>query len=182
MKSASIFRAAFATGLMAASLGLYACNGAEAVAPSVSSLPAVLQSQGFNAVPLKRVASQHDILTASINGVEGQFIVDTGAAFSIVHTPRAAAFYLTLDDALGRRPAAMPSGNIMLTRYRLQSITAGGRGYQLREMTSADLGGLVGIVRQTSGQNIDGIIGQDFLIANQAVIDVGKRRIYLRAP
>ena len=163
-------------------LGLYACNGAEAVQPIANSLPTVMQSQGYQAVSMRRVASNHDILTATINGVSGQFIVDTGAAFSIVHSPRAPRFYLSQDDALGQRPATMPTGNITLTRYRLRSISVGNGGYRLPEVTSANLSALVGIVAQTSGVNVDGIIGQDFLIANQAVIDVGQRRIYLRAP
>lgn len=169
-------------GAIIAALGLYACNGAEAVQPTATSLPAVMQAQGYHAVSLRRVVSNHDVLTATINGVTGQFIVDTGAAFSIVHSPRTPRFYLSRDDALGQRPATMPTGNITLTRYRLRSISVDNRGYRLPEMTSADLSALVGIVAQTSGVNVDGIIGQDFLITNQAVIDVGQRRIYLRAP
>ena len=163
-------------------VSLHACSTSEAQPRINTSLAAVMDSQGFQTIHLQRLPSYHDLIDATINGVKGRFIVDTGASFSVIHTPRASAFQLNSSDALGTQSATMPTGNINLTRYRLRSIAISSRAYHLPEITSADLGALAGVVKQTSGQEIDGIIGQDFLIRNQAIIDVGARRIYLRAP
>lgn len=166
--------------MLAASLP--ACSTSEAQPRTNTSLAAVLATQGFQKSSLQRLPSNHDLINAAFNGVNGRFIVDTGASFSVIHAPRASAFRLDRSDALGTQTATMATGSTQLTRYRLRSAVIAQRAYSLPEITSADLGALAQVVKQTSGQDIDGIIGQDFLIRNQAVIDVGAARIYLRAP
>lgn len=78
------------------------------------SLRNFLLEKGFQRIKLTTTATNHLELTASINGVEGSFILDTGASSSCVGTHAVKYFDLFAEDS--NIKAAGAGATNMLTR------------------------------------------------------------------
>ena len=60
----------------------------------MGSLKKYLKKKKYIAIPLTLTATQHLEVNASINGVSGRFILDTGASNSCVGLDKIANFHL----------------------------------------------------------------------------------------
>ena len=59
-----------------------------------------IEAQGFYRVPLKRLATGHYLFSAKINGIAGNFILDTGASTSCVGFSDSAHFLLVSEESI----------------------------------------------------------------------------------
>lgn len=134
---------------------------------------------GFTAIPLGEARTTgHHLVTATVNGREGVFILDTGANVSVIDSDHAADFGLSAG-----RPS--PGGAVVLGGPRparqvaIESLSLGPVSIRQRRMIVTDLGPMGDALAPLAGGAIHGLIGQDVLKEHRAVIDVERPLLYL---
>lgn len=143
-------------------------------------LDGFMARQGFVAVPLTKLRSGHETLRLRLNGVDGLFVLDSGAGATVVHRANAERFGLTTKEQSGTAFGA-GGGAIETTAYSIQSFELGGRRLPLDRVVVLDLGTVVGQLKAINGVEVDGVVGQDVLTQFKGVIDVGNQTLYLTA-
>lgn len=138
---------------------------------------------GFVSVPVTGVNPGHHLVEATINGVTGNFVLDTGANLSVVNAPQAERFGLSArGGTLFGAGTARFAGNTGAARaVAVDSFTMGDMTVRQRRVLVADLGGLLDSLGQVSGREISGLIGQDVMNEHRAIIDVKRPMLYVMA-
>ncbi len=137
---------------------------------------------GFAHVPVRNVAPGHQLVEATINGVTGDFVLDTGANVTVVSAPQAERFGLSGSGAaglLGSGPARFVGASGTARQVAVESFSIGDVTVRQRRVLIADLGQLLGALGDASGREVAGIIGQDVLREHRAVIDVSRPMLYV---
>jgi hypothetical protein len=133
---------------------------------------------GYTGVPMREVATGHQLVEATLNGRPATFVVDTGANVSVVHAPLAEQFGLSGEG--GRTGGAIGIGGGGAARQvRIESLSTGDIVLRQQRMVLTDLSQLTAILGPMSGGTISGIIGQDILSEHRAVIDVSRSMLHL---
>lgn len=134
---------------------------------------------GFTAVPMTELPSGHHLVEATLNGKAARFVVDTGANATVLHAPLVADY--GLDRALGVAAGAVGlGGQTKAGVWRYRSLRLGEVEVPAGRIISTDLSQMVNFLGARADQPIVGILGQDVLSAQQAVIDVPRPILYLR--
>ena len=135
-------------------------------------------AHGYQKVPLRKASTGHDLVTATINGVEGSFVLDTGAV-TIINLPLEPKYRLSKDTMVKTMEAAGAAGHINISIHRIDALTIDGVQSLITQLGSSDLNAVLNGLYNSTGHRLDGIIGQDLLMKSQAIIDVGKQHLYL---
>lgn len=143
------------------------------------SLSTLLKHKGYVRVPLKKTASGHYICTVVLNGVSGNFIVDTGASHTCVAWDKEVYFKLNANKA--EQQAASASSTNMETRHSEDNVLEVGRwkGQKL-EIILFDMTSVNSALEQLGVNTVDGILGADVLAATKAVLDYSRNGLYLK--
>lgn len=142
----------------------------------------VLRAQGFIAVPLRRVGAGLDTLKLDINGVKGTFLLDTGASNSVIDKRAVTRFNISPLDLRGSEVAIGAGGEVSLSSYKITGLTLQNQTFPFSRISATDLSHVVNTFAKDTSITLHGIIGQDVMIAFDAVIDTEKRTLYLRRP
>lgn len=136
---------------------------------------------GFVHVPVRNVRPGHQLVEATINGVVGDFVLDTGANLTVVSASQAERFGVAQDAGgiLGSAPARFVGGSGTARQVRVESFRLANIAVRQRNVLVADLGQLLGALGKASGREVSGIIGQDILNEHRAIIDVARPMLYL---
>lgn len=170
--------------LFASTLLLTACSTPEQAAPpeTVSKpldLEQTLLQNGYTKVQLKILGSAHLCMDININGVNGRFILDTGAGQTVVETDRQEKFKLSSEERGGT--AAGAGGSHVKTLYSGNNTVIAGdsvtNNYSFLLMSMEHINGQF---RKLGIEEVDGLLGSDFLLLNKAVIDYSKLTVYLK--
>lgn len=138
---------------------------------------------GFAHVPVRNVSPGHQLVEATINGVSGDFVLDTGANVTVVSLGEAERFNLSPGGGgpLGIGQAVFIGNAGSARQASVESFTMGGIDVRQRRVLIADLGQLLASLGNVAGRPVSGIIGQDVLSAHRAVIDVSRPMLYVMA-
>ena len=138
-----------------------------------------LEEEGFYRIRLKKIASGHYKLSAKINGILGEFILDTGASTSCVGFVNADHFFLISEDS---KVTAAGAGAInMETKVaRKNSFSIGKWKVDKMDFILFDLSHVNEALLQAKESEIHGIIGSDFLKLRRGVIDYGRNCLYIK--
>ncbi len=130
------------------------------------------------AVPLRIVAGAL-LVPVAINGIEATFILDTGAARSVVTRAATQRLALARDPWVGTAMRGV-GGVEKLPNANPQSLTFGGVPL-VRRTLSRDTSLTVGTLPQTEAgeRPIDGLLGRDFLSVFDLVLDMPARTVVL---
>ena len=145
----------------------------------MKKLEKLLNQKGFAKIKLKLTKTNHFELRASINGVKGRFILDTGASNSCVGIDRVDDFKLKVEDSDIK--AAGAGATEMKTQLSKKNSIRIGKWKQKK--TSLVLFSLVHVNTALMNHNakpVDGIIGADILKKADAVIDYKNKYLYLK--
>lgn len=136
---------------------------------------------GYVHVPVRNVRPGHQLIEASINGVAGDFVLDTGANLTVVSASQAERFRLSPETGgiLGSGPARFAGVQGTARQVRIESFLLASVDIRQRSVLVADLGQLMGALGRASGREISGIVGQDILNEHRAIIDVARPMLYL---
>jgi len=138
-----------------------------------------LKSKGYKKIKFKVSKTNHLIIKAKINGIEGNFILDTGASSSCVDFNDILYFQLTAEDSLTKAAGAgavgmdtqMSAGNLLqLGRWKTNDFAL-----VIFNMEHVNLA-----LEQYKAKPVQGIIGADILIKGKAIIDYNEEYFYLR--
>ncbi len=138
-----------------------------------------LVGKGYSKIKLKLTTTNHFEIGASINGIKGRFILDTGASNSCVGFEAIERFNLKVEDSEIKAVGAGASN--MMTKVSATNELKIGKWRKKR--VALILFNLVhvnnGLINHNSNP-VDGIIGADVLKKGKAVIDYEKKYLYLK--
>lgn len=138
-----------------------------------------MESEGFYRIPLQRLATGHYLFSAKINGISGDFILDTGASTSCVDLLSSAHFSLISEESMIKAAGAGAINmETMLSRKNEFTI----KKWKLKNMDFVlfDLSHVNAALSQAEENAIHGIIGADYLKKHRAVIDYGRNCFYVK--
>ncbi|WP_028871650.1 retropepsin-like aspartic protease [Psychroserpens burtonensis] len=145
----------------------------------MESLQDYLLDKGYTKIKLKFTKTNHFEIKATINGVKGRFILDTGASNSCVDFEAIKTFKLIAQDSAIK--AAGAGAIDMLTKVSKKNTVK--IGTWKNNKVALILFNLTHVNTALTAHNakpVDGIIGADILKKSKAVIDYEKKYLYLK--
>lgn len=143
------------------------------------TLRQLLLKKDFKRIKLRRTVTNHLEVTASINGVEGRFILDTGASSSCVDFDAVQHFKLFAEDSDVK--AAGAGATDMLTQLSSKNkIVIGKWHYNKLAVVLFDMIHVNNALIAHNAKPVDGILGADILKKGKAVIDYKGMCLYLK--
>lgn len=145
----------------------------------MEALKDFLTEKGYSKVKLKFTKTNHFEIKASINGVKGRFILDTGASNSCVGFEAIERFNLKVKDseikAVGAGASDMltqisKSNNVVVGKWKKNKVPL--ILFNLSHVNN-------GLINHNA-EPVDGIIGADILKKGKAIIDYEKKYLYLK--
>lgn len=143
------------------------------------TLQEFLIPQGYVKIKLKLTKTNHFEINATINGITGKFILDTGASNSCVGFDSAETFKLSVQDSDVK--AAGAGAIDMVTKISKKNVVKMGK--WKKDKVVLILFNLTHVNTALTNHNsnpVDGIIGADILKKGNAVIDYQKKQLYLK--
>jgi len=138
-----------------------------------------LINKGYIKIKLKFTKTNHFEIKASINGVNGRFILDTGASSSCVGFEAIETFNLTAKDS--KIKAAGAGATDMLTQISKKNTLKIGKWKKDKVvLVLFNLSHVNTALTNHNAKPVDGIIGADILKKSKAVIDYDKKYLYLK--
>ena len=137
-----------------------------------------LKSVGYISVKLKLLKTNHYLLKACINGVEGKFILDSGASSSCVCLSLESKF--KIDSKKNKIKASSATSNMEDTRLSKNNTIELRKWRSTINLVSIDMTHINRVLSEKETESVDGIIGADVLKKSKAVIDYESNKLYLK--
>jgi predicted aspartyl protease len=139
----------------------------------------ILKKNNYKKINFKVSKTQHLLIKASINGVKGNFILDTGASNSCVGFESIEHFELTAGKSKTKAAGAGATG--MFTQLAKDNTIQLGKWKNKKlHVVIFDLSHVNEALTQHKAKPVHGIIGADVLLNGKAVIDYYNHCLYLR--
>tara|TARA_B100000795_G_scaffold184461_1_gene139984 strand:- start:308 stop:763 length:456 start_codon:yes stop_codon:yes gene_type:complete len=145
----------------------------------MSGLKKLLEKKNYLRIPLKRMVTKHLELDAEINGIQGTFILDTGASNSCVGLDMIEFFKLDAEEsdtkaagagAIGMETQQSEHNTLKIGKWKTKNF----------HLVLFDLTHVNTALTQHKATEVHGIIGADILEKGKAIIDYNKHILYLR--
>lgn len=144
-----------------------------------TSLKDFLLEKGYTKVKLKLTKTNHFEIKATINGVKGLFILDTGASNSCVGFEAVDTFKLKAEDS--EIKAAGAGATDMMTQVSEKNKLKIGKWKKDKvALILFNLSHVNTALLNYNSKPVDGIIGADILKKAKAIIDYDKKYVYLK--
>jgi predicted aspartyl protease len=140
--------------------------------PAVSlKLSAFLGSRGFTRIPMRFDSNHHLEIDAAINGHPARLIVDTGASTTLLASSFASA------SGVSRSPLniAVPDRTAGVVPVNIGHI-------QELQLNNLKIGNAEVVIAKVAKEIGAGLLGEEYLSWNFAVLDVGGMNLFLRPP
>jgi predicted aspartyl protease len=139
-----------------------------------------LKKKQYIRIPLVLTATNHLEVTATLNGITGRFIVDTGASNTCVGFDKIGFF--NLNSKASKIKAAGAGATNMDTLLSTRNLfEIGAWKTKKLKIVLFDLGHVNEALTSHKALPVDGIIGADILRKSKALIDYKKCCMYLRS-
>ena len=139
----------------------------------------LLRSKGYTRVRLQTLPTNHYVVVTTLNGIEGRFILDTGASNTCVSSELTAQFHLNAKPS--EEKASSASANELDTEVAHHNELMIGSWYsQRRSVVLFNMQAVNHALQKLDIENVDGIIGADVLKSTKAVIDYNNNWLYLK--
>ncbi len=138
-----------------------------------------LKEKKYKKVKFKVLKTQHLLITAKINGIKGNFILDTGASNSCVGFESIERFFLNAQFSETKAAGAGAVG--METQLaKNNEIRLGSWKNNRFHLIVFDMSHVIEALLQYKTKPVDGIIGADVLLKGKAIIDYSNSCLYLK--
>ena len=136
-------------------------------------------NSNYKKIPFRISKTKHLIIKAKINGIEGRFILDTGASNSCVALEYENHFNIASSDsettaagagAVGMKTKISFANMLQISRWKNKNFS----------IVILDLSHVNKALQNYKVKPVNGIIGADLLITNQAIIDYANKILYLK--
>jgi len=142
-------------------------------------LPYILKKEKYKKIKFKVSKTQHLLIKAKINGVKGNFILDTGASNSCIGFESVELFQLQANDSKTQASGAGATG--MFTQIATGNTLQMNRWkYKNFDLVVFDLSHVNEALIAYKAQPVHGIIGADILMKGKGIIDYYNNCLYLR--
>lgn len=146
----------------------------------MKTLPEILKKEKYKRIPFKFSKTQHLLIKASINGVKGNFILDTGASSSCVGFEGVELFLLEAKESTTQASGAGATG--MLTQISIDNkIKLGRWKHNSFDLVIFDLSHVNQALIGHKVKPVHGIIGADVLMKGKGIIDYYNNCLYLQS-
>jgi predicted aspartyl protease len=154
-------------------------NGASSAVSQ--SLASFLPGHGFTRIPMRLNTNHHFDVEGALNGHATRFLVDTGSANTLIDTQAAVKSGTGVTALTGY--GAGGAGNLVegVNRTGVKELAFGNFKLANAEVVVAHVSADI-LLSKSAGESNAGVLGQDYLATNFAVIDMGGRALYLRHP
>jgi len=138
-----------------------------------------LKKNNYKKINFKVSKTQHLLIKATINGINGNFILDTGASNSCVGFEGIEKFELKAGKSKTKASGAGATG--MLTQLaKNNSLKIGRWKTEGLHLIIFDMAHVNEALRQYRAKPVHGIIGADILLEGKAIIDYYNHCLYLK--
>lgn len=145
----------------------------------MKELHAILQKEKYKKIKFKVTKTQHLQIKATINGVKGSFILDTGASNSCVGFETIELFELVAGKSKTQASGAGATG--MFTQLaKNNKVQLGSWKHKDFPLVIFDLSHVNEALTQYKVKRVHGIIGADILLQGKAIIDYYNHCLYLK--
>lgn len=139
----------------------------------------ILKQENYKKIKFKLTKTQHLTIKAKINGIQGDFILDTGASNSCVGFESIEFFNLKANKSKTKAAGAGATG--MTTQLSSQNQLKIGTWNCIDfSLVIFDLSHVNEALRQHKTKEVKGIIGADVLLEGDAIIDYSTKYLYLK--
>ncbi|MFV8332110.1 retropepsin-like aspartic protease [Flavobacterium sp. GSP14] len=144
----------------------------------MKNLDKILKKENYKKIKFKITKTQHLLIKAKINGVAGNFILDTGASNSCVGFESVDLFALEAKKSKTKAAGAGATG--MFTQLALKNkLQLGSWKDSNFELVIFDLSHVNEAITQHKAKPVHGIIGADVLMKGKGIIDYFDNCLYL---
>ncbi|WP_374551695.1 retropepsin-like aspartic protease [Flavobacterium sp.] len=145
----------------------------------MENLHQILEKEGYKKIKFKVSKTQHLYIKAKINGVSGNFILDTGASNSCMGFENVDTFNLSLSKSKTKAAGAGATG--MFTQLAKNNQLKIGRWQSKNfDLIVFDMSHVNEALAQYKSKPVHGIIGADVLLIGKAIIDYYNHYLYLK--
>mgnify|MGYP000194297881 FL=1 len=137
-----------------------------------------LKSIGYISVKLKLLKTNHYLLKACINRVEGKFILDSGASSSCICLSLENKFKIS--SKKNKIKASSATSNMEDTRLSKNNTIELRKWRSKINLVSIDMTHINSVLNEKVTESVDGIIGADVLKKSKALIDYESNKLYLK--
>ena len=144
----------------------------------MKTLPDILKKEKYKKIKFKVSKTQHLLIKASINGVKGNFILDTGASSSCVGFESIELFLLEAKKSKTKASGAGANG--MPTQIAIGNLLQlGSWKHSEFDLVIFDLTHVNEALIEYKAKPVHGIIGADILMKGKGIIDYYNHCLYL---
>lgn len=144
----------------------------------MKNLQDILKKENYKKVKFKITKTQHLLIKATINGVTGNFILDTGASNSCVGFESVDLFFLDAKKSKTKASGAGATG--MFTQIATKNQLKLGSWKDIAfDIVIFDLSHVNEALLQHKAKPVHGIIGADVLMKGKAIVDYYNHYLYL---
>ncbi|WP_369752966.1 retropepsin-like aspartic protease [Flavobacterium sp. WC2409] len=144
----------------------------------MKNLHEVLKKEKYKKIKFKITKTQHLLLKAKINGVKGNFILDTGASNSCIGFESVTLFQVEAEDSKTLASGAGATG--MQTQMASNNTLQLGFWKDVEfNLVIFDLSHVNEALIQHKSKPVHGIIGADVLMKGKAIVDYYNHFLYL---
>ena len=144
----------------------------------MTSLKQFLKEKKYKAFDLQQIHTNHFKIKLKINGVEGDFILDTGASNTCIGIEGIQKF---LVDAEISEVKAAGAGATEMETLKAENVLLSIGSLKLKTpIVIIDLSHVNTALTNHNTTQIDGILGADLLKNGKAIIDYHQKRLFLK--
>ena len=144
-----------------------------------STLQHYLTSKGYVRIKMEKLASGHLHLTGILNGVKGNFILDTGATGTVIEVKNKEKFKM-LSRASERQASGAGSTNMRMQASSKNNFDLGNIKLLKLNLMLMNLDHVNKAFKRFNIAPVDGVIGADILTRKKAIIDYIDLSLYLK--
>jgi len=137
-----------------------------------------LKSEGYSSIKLIFLETKHYLIEAKVNGIDGRFILDTGASNSCICTSLEDKFKVISKES--KEKASSANSEMTHTKISKSNIIQIGKWEDKIKLITFDMSHINNALSEKKVDPIDGIVGADVLKKSKAVINYESNKLYLK--
>ena len=137
-----------------------------------------LKESGHISVKLNFLKTKHYSLEAKINGINGRFILDTGASNSCICTSLEHNFNIISKETIEKASSA--TSEISNTKISKNNAIQIGKWENKINLITFDMSYINHALNEKKIDSVSGIIGADVLKKSKAILDYNSNKLFLK--
>ena len=137
-----------------------------------------LKESGYISIKLNFLKTKHYSLEANINGINGKFILDTGASNSCICSSLENNFNIISKETIEKASSA--TSEISNTKISKNNTIQIGKWKNKINLISFDMSHINHALNEKKIDSFSGIIGADILKKSKAILDYKSNKLYIK--